>query len=742
MWYGKDEGMNYYFPIEESMYSEKNTDTKAVINQIISRYRGDNPEVPVTYHLYPKENFHITEDYIDEIKIHEKFPEMENESYAYAWAELEAVAEGPFHLRLGVYGPVFLYVNGELVYRSTLYSERFSEALLDVAIPLKKGCNSLLFLCIKTPIGCGIRIGSSSYKGRRIQFFAPTKERKGMGGFIYSEPVKSPLDTLPNLWDLEQTTDITWYPKLHYTYEEEQSLPTERIFKDLSKKYLVYTMLEEKQDGMVTITGQVAGKGKLYIKALNHREQEQFQEQGQLQELEQFQEQEVSEEFSHKVYMKEGKYQIILFGEKPIFTLENSVCPVVLQGGHWEENKKLHYLYAGPFDSIDKEELLKYIEVRTPMMTEQGPDFWYVDKKACRIRPYNEKVNFGEWSYPLGVTLYGMLEGGRIFEEKDTISYVGNHFKKAAGFYEYCMWDKSEYGAAPFHNQITTIDCLDDCGSFGSAMLEYKKDNNLPEGEKIVKVIADFMKNEQCRLPDGTFYRDFCYLPIMDKTMWADDMYMSIPFLCRYYLKTGDMSYLDDVIHQVLMYEHYLYMPESQIMSHIYDVKYKLQTKVPWGRGNGWTIFSIAELLEVLPTTHPRYQDILEIYRRLCRGFLPLQDKEGMWHQVLTMPESYPETSCTAMFIYAFSKGVRYGWFEDSSPYKEAAKMGWEALCKISIDHLGNIFGVCRGSGYSFSKEYYANDLTWNINDNHGTGIVILAGVEVEKMMRREEDEA
>lgn len=721
--------MNNYFPIEESMYSEKNSNTKAVIKQIISRYRGDNPEVPVSYHIYPKENFHITEDYIEEIKIHEKFPEMENESYAYAWAELEAVQEGPFHLRLGVYGPVFLYVNGELVYRSTLYSERFSEALLDVAIPLKKGCNSLLFLCIKTPLGCGIRIGSSSFKGRRIQFFAPTRERKGMGGFIYSEPVKSPLATLPNLWDLEKTMDINWYPKVNYTYEEEKGLPIERIFKDLSKKYLVYTLLDEKKDGMLTITGQVTGKGILYIKPLNYRG-------------EKLQEQEVSEAFSHKLNMKAGKYQIVLFGKNPIITLENVVCPVVLQGGHWDEDKKLRYLYAGPFASMNKDNLLEYLDVRTPLMTEQGFDFWYVDKKSCRIRPYNEKVNFGEWSYPLGVTLYGMLEGGRIFEDKDIVTYVGNHLKKAAGFYEYCMWDKSEYGAAPFHNQITTLDCLDDCGSFGSVMLEYKKDNNLPEGEKIVKVIAEFMKNEQCRLPDGTFYRDFCYLPIMDKTMWADDMYMSIPFLCRYYLKTGEASYLDDVIHQVMRYYHYLYMPENQVMSHIYDVKYKLQTKVPWGRGNGWVIFSIAELLEVLPMTHPRFDDILAIYRKLCRGYVALQDNEGMWHQVLTMPESYPETSCTAMFIYAFSKGARHGWFEEPTPYKEAAYKGWEALCKISIDNLGNIFGVCRGSGYSFSKEYYANDLTWNINDNHGTGIVILAGVEVERLMRSEENEA
>ena len=38
-------------------------------------------------------------------------------------------------------------------------------------------------------------------------------------------------------------------------------------------------------------------------------------------------------------------------------------------------------------------------------------------------------------------------------------------------------------------------------------------------------------------------------------------------------------------------------------------------------------------------------------------------------------------------------------------------------------------YGVCRGSGFSFSRAYYRS-LSWNFNDTHGIGIVMLAGVE------------
>lgn len=319
--------------------------------------------------------------------------------------------------------------------------------------------------------------------------------------------------------------------------------------------------------------------------------------------------------------------------------------------------------------------------------------------------------------------------------------YVEGHMKKCTDFYDYCIWDKAFYGAAPFHNQLTTIDSLDDCGSIASTLLEVMKDHVIPEGRKVGDMVADYMRNKQQRLPDGTFYRNHSYLPIMNETIWADDLYMSIPFLCRYYELSGDIFYLRDAVRQIKQIFGYLFMPDLEILSHIYDTHYHVQTKVPWGRGNGWVLFSLTELLAVMPDNDPEREEILEIFQTLCGGYLKLQGKEGMWHQVLTFPHSFQETSCTAMFIYGFARGVRYGWLKNRDDYAKAALLGWRALCKIAVDWKGNIYGVCRGSGYSFSKEYYANDLGWNVNDTHGTGIVMLAAIEVEKMKESQQEE-
>ena len=125
---------------------------------------------------------------------------------------------------------------------------------------------------------------------------------------------------------------------------------------------------------------------------------------------------------------------------------------------------------------------------------------------------------------------------------------------------------------------------------------------------------------------------------------------------------------------------------------------------------------------------------MLSFYRDLCQGYLALQGENGLWHQVLNRPDSYEETSCTSMFIYAYARGIREGWLETPTPYLEAVRKGWEGITRLSIDYKGNIYGVCRGSGYSFTALYYRDDLGWILNDTHGIGIVLLAGIEMHKM--------
>ena len=92
------------------------------------------------------------------------------------------------------------------------------------------------------------------------------------------------------------------------------------------------------------------------------------------------------------------------------------------------------------------------------------------------------------------------------------------------------------------------------------------------------------------------------------------------------------------------------------------------------------------------------------------------------------------------MFICALTRGIknRYGDETTRKVWKEMAESAWNGLIKYAVDGDGNVYGVCQGSGCSFSRRYYRN-LSWKYNDPHGIGIVLMAGVEMSLCLEEEE---
>ncbi len=373
-----------------------------------------------------------------------------------------------------------------------------------------------------------------------------------------------------------------------------------------------------------------------------------------------------------------------------------------------------------------------------PLKEDHEPDFihptegifWRFKYDELWLRPYYGEGNFGRWSYPLGVTLYGLLRTGQLLKSNEIKNYVKAHIERAVETFDYGLWDRDRHGgAASLHNLLCSIDSLDDCGAFGALVEEGKISLGCEGTERVCGYISDYIENRQARTPEGAFFRKEQLHSFHNRTMWLDDLYMSVPFLCRRYLLTGDEKYLDDCAKQFIQYKKMLYIKEEHLMSHVYDFRHDLATGVPWGRGNGWTVFSLSELLAVMPKTHKDRGTMEGIFKDLCGGYLRCQSPDGRWRQVLNEEDAYLETSCSAMFACAFTRGWRAGLLDGS--YAEAAKRAVDSILANSVDAEGNVYGVCRGSEFAFSPDYYKNDLPPRLNDTHGTGIVLLAIYEV-----------
>ena len=707
--------MGYYFDDSQSINAYEGTDPQAIISSLAYRYMGQNLKHGLYYRAYTNNGIVRTTDYRYLVDFNKIFPDSKDKECVWAFTKFYSAGKSSFGWDINCFGPMVVYVNGEVAYKSDIFKERYSETSTRVFMDVEEGWNDIRIQFKKTKAGFGGQFGTWIGKWDMYTLM-PTKERDGQEGFVFTELV--PDDYVPEfeIGMSEMDFDKKLYPVINWSDDEMKKGQLTRMFGTPNGQYAVgYTKVFADDINNTThkFTLDTKGETVVYI-----NKKEVFKTKG------------GKETFDATLPL--GTYDIyvkcICDGSDWGYTLE---CDTVeFESAARVKGTDDVWMYIGtfvkdfefPFDTAS--DMLHIVG--------EPATYWRLDAPDTFVRPYNENTLFGRWNYPLGVTMYGLLHTAIAIGSEDIKNYIKDHVQLCIDTLEYALWDKEQYGGATsIHNLLTSIDSLDDCGSFASMMLEVNKYLGLRDVKKVADYVGDYIYNHQSRLEDGTFFRKEMMHHFHNMTMWADDLYMSVPFLVRYSQFTGDQKYLDDAANQFFGFKKRLFMPEEKIMSHVYDFKYDSKTNVPWGRGNGWVVFSMTELLEVLPEDHPKRNDLIEFLNTLCEGYLALQDDEGMWHQVLNDHESYPETSCTSMFIYAFSRGIRFGWLKNPEKYVKDIYKAWKGISKTSVDSNGNVYGVCRGSEFSFIADYYKYELGWNLNDTHGTGIVMLAGIEV-----------
>lgn len=341
------------------------------------------------------------------------------------------------------------------------------------------------------------------------------------------------------------------------------------------------------------------------------------------------------------------------------------------------------------------------------------------------------------WTYPWGVALYGMLRVKDATDNANFEDFVLKHNLICARYYRWLNGLKNtvtnatpsqlaSFYATTALKDFMAISKLDHCGAMTAQMLEGAR-NHTGTVTNLQAFVAQTTANwiaggGQSRLPDGTLWR-----PERSDTIWADDLYMSCPFLIRWYQYTGNTNYLNDAATQIINMAGYL-QDTNGIWYHGYYYDTHSVNGIKWGRANGWAMVTEVEVLSVMPTNHPARATVLDILRRHIAGIESVQDTDGMWHQVLDHPEVWKETSCTAMFSYSIARAVNRGWIDPAN--MAAARKGFAGLCQY-ITTNGVVNQVCPGTSLTNVFNYYAVTLQPANNDVHGPGVVLLAGAEI-----------
>ncbi|MES2278770.1 MAG: glycoside hydrolase family 88 protein [Bacteroidota bacterium] len=331
---------------------------------------------------------------------------------------------------------------------------------------------------------------------------------------------------------------------------------------------------------------------------------------------------------------------------------------------------------------------------------------------------------FNKWAYVNGVLATGMMEMATVLNDKKYSDYAQHNY---AFIFDNLPYFEAIYKSKqkPEYNSIFAIGNLDACGAMSAGLVDVNYLAKRKEYSAYLDRAADYILHKQLRLPDGTLSRP----QPRNMTLWADDTYMSVPFLARMGKVTGDSKYFDDAIKQIENFNKYLYDQPSSLYWHNYYSDVEMNGVGHWGRSNGWIAVAQVELLKNLPANHPKRAELIRLLLRQIVGFARYQDQTGLWHQLLDKPDSYLETSVTAMYTYAVAAAVNEGWINDK--YISIAREGWKGLqTKITPD--GQLQDVCIGTNMDEAISFYYTRPT-ALNDTHGLGALLLAGSEMVK---------
>jgi rhamnogalacturonyl hydrolase YesR len=330
----------------------------------------------------------------------------------------------------------------------------------------------------------------------------------------------------------------------------------------------------------------------------------------------------------------------------------------------------------------------------------------------------------------MGVTHAGMMLATEVTGDARFAAFTARHMQFIHDRLPYFQAQAEQFGVDQnSFRSLLNPDSLDASGSMCAALIKARRANAGPDLKPAIDRWIDYVHTKQFRLADGTLAR---HRP-QPESVWADDLYMSVPALAQMGKLTGDRQYYDDAAKQVLQFARHLFNREKGIYMHGRNLNQPENPEFYWGRANGWAMMATVELLDVLPEDHPSRPELLNLLRAHIKGIAPLQSGSGLWHQMLDKTDTYLETSASAMFVFGIARAINRGWIAPVS-YGSTAQAGWNGLA-TRLNAKGQVEGTCVSTTFASDNLYYYNRPA-SVYASHGYGPVLLAGAEMIRLVQ------
>lgn len=212
---------------------------------------------------------------------------------------------------------------------------------------------------------------------------------------------------------------------------------------------------------------------------------------------------------------------------------------------------------------------------------------------------------------------------------------------------------------------------------------------------------------------------------------WCDALFMAPTVWAKMGNVTKKKKYFDFMYQEYKFTTDYLFDKEEDLYfrdSNYFTRKEANGQKVFWGRGNGWVFAGLPIIMRELPKKYPEKEYFADIFKKMAKKLLSLQDDGGYWHASLLDPASYPnpEMSATSFFVFGLAWGINNGYLERDI-YLPAVKKGWSSM----------VASVWPDGKMGFVQPIGADpkSVTREMTEVYGVGGFLLAGTEITRLI-------
>ena len=304
--------------------------------------------------------------------------------------------------------------------------------------------------------------------------------------------------------------------------------------------------------------------------------------------------------------------------------------------------------------SLSAQEPYSVRMIRSEM--KRNPDATYLDGRNGERK----------WNYTTGLELKAFLDAAGRYEMPEVVQYVRDWADTMATEKgEVYKYKKSNYNVDHICPARIYFDLHD---MYGDQDKRYRR---------VTRMIREQI-DSQPRTKSGEFWHKQVY----PHQVWLDGFYMALPFYAEYTRRYAPKDQRDslyaDIVHQFTAGAENTFDPATGLYRHAWDESRSMfwcdpQTGLSqhaWGRATGWFAIALVEVLDYIPKDHPGRQALIDQLNYFLKVLPKWADpKTGMWYQVLDCPGregNYQEATCSIMFVYAFLKGLRMGYIDDS----------------------------------------------------------------------------